>query len=69
MKEFEIGEKVTWKIGTFICFGVFMEKLSDESSKVQCWARKEEFALWARKHICVVEVSNTILESDLSITN
>jgi hypothetical protein len=63
MKEFEIGERVTWKIGTFVCFGAFLEKINDEFSKVQCRERKEESAAWSRRYICEVKVLNSLLES------
>lgn len=62
MREFEIGERVTWKIGTFVCFGAFLEKINDEFSKVQCRERKEESALYSQRYICKVEVLNSILK-------
>jgi len=56
----EIGQKVTWNIGTFTCYGIFIEHIDDELSLVQCYARKEQFGS-VKKHITKVNVlTNTL---------
>jgi uncharacterized protein YjhX (UPF0386 family) len=55
--DFEIGQKVEWKIGTFICRGIYFDKIDDKLSSVKCYERDGE------KFICTVEVITELLKA------
>ena len=56
---FEIGQKVKWQIGQFLCRGVFIEKNNDnETSLVQLHTKD------GKRHICKINVISTLLERD-----
>ena len=55
MEELEIGQKVTWKVGTVVSFGLFLDKIDDDYSSIKC------YMMDGRKYICVVPVLTLLL--------
>lgn len=53
--EFEIGQLVKWKIGTFECIGIYLDKIDDKESSVKCIKRDGE------KFICTLKVLTDLL--------
>jgi hypothetical protein len=56
-KEFEIGQRVKWKVGGFDLWGLFIEMIDDTKSSVKCISRNGE------RHIQTVEVLTELLEN------
>jgi len=55
---FEIGQKVKWTVGRFLCKGIFIEVKDEEFSLVQCCEKS------GQRCICKVDVVSELLEKD-----
>lgn len=51
----EIGHKVEWTVGKFLCEGIFIEEVDLEFSLVQCLTKNE------RRQLCQVKVVSSLL--------
>ena len=54
-EEFEIGQLVKWQIGPFRLWGIFVDKINDETSEVKCVSKN------GRRHIQTVKVLTKLL--------
>lgn len=57
---FQIGDKVAWRVGGFICRGLYLDIVNTELTLVQCYEKD------GKRCVIQVQVLNSLLNADIS---